>query len=437
MNKRQEHPIHKTLQAKSKFFCPAKWNELFLYLNHGNTNSCHHPIPHKIPAELLDDPFVLHNTPHKLKMQQLMMEGQRPEECHMCWHVEDSDPDVLSDRFHKSVDWKNDIPHLQVDSHYVPKFIEVVFDNTCNLNCSYCDPGQSTQWASKVQKQPLDLETDYRNLYNKIHIQNGVSDDLYFKAWLNWWPLIADQVRTLKISGGEPLISNNFWNFVNILIETQYPHLNFSINSNFSVNPDYIDRFSGLSKHFQKLNVSASIDATGSIAEYSRQNLNYELFLDNTHRFCTDSADNCFYKLQSTVNILNIFGLREKLQLHIDLRKRYGTKISDFYSTVVRFPEFQSISLLPDSIKKDQFDELDSWYNQNHKYLTESEKHLVKKTTSYLENSPERLYDLDTDKLLIDFKRFLIYSNKTSKLNYQNIYPQSFVQWVDNIKLDS
>jgi hypothetical protein len=139
--------IHQQLNRRSNFFCPAKWNELYLYLNHGNTNSCHHPIPQPIPRELLANPSVLHNTPHKLEQQQLMIEGKRPEECHMCWHIEDADPDVFSDRIAKSLTWESDIDKLQVDPHYVPKFIEVVFDNLCNLNCSYCDSGQSSSWA--------------------------------------------------------------------------------------------------------------------------------------------------------------------------------------------------------------------------------------------------------------------------------------------------
>ena len=89
MIKRKDHPTYKLLQERSDFFCTAKWNELFLYLNHGLCNSCHHPIPHEIPKELLGDPNVLHNTPHKLAQQQLMIDGKRPKECHMCWHIED------------------------------------------------------------------------------------------------------------------------------------------------------------------------------------------------------------------------------------------------------------------------------------------------------------------------------------------------------------
>ena len=37
-----------------RFYCSAKWQELFLFLNSGMTNSCHHPLPHKIPLDELE-----------------------------------------------------------------------------------------------------------------------------------------------------------------------------------------------------------------------------------------------------------------------------------------------------------------------------------------------------------------------------------------------
>jgi MoaA/NifB/PqqE/SkfB family radical SAM enzyme len=211
-------------------------------------------------------------------MQQQMIDGQRPQECHMCWHIEDLDPDVVSDRVIKSQLWQNDISTLQVDAHHVPKFIEVVFDNYCNLSCSYCDSGQSSSWAEKISRQPLQLETDYRNLYNTVHIAPGSTKNNYVMAWNKWWAEIGTQVERLKISGGEPLLSKNVWQF----FETLDSDLNvLVINSNFSVSSSLVKRFAAFAGNFYKVTISASIDATGSIAEYSRQGLNYQLFFDS------------------------------------------------------------------------------------------------------------------------------------------------------------
>lgn len=325
MKSRKEYPVFQLLENKSKFFCPAKWTELYLYLNHGNSNSCHHPIPHKIPKELLDDPSVLHNTPHKLNMQQLMMDGHRPNECHMCWHIEDMDPDVVSDRIIKSESWADKISALTVDPKYVPEFIEVVFDNYCNLNCSYCDSGQSSSWAAKIHTNPLVLETDYRQLYSTIHVEPGTTKPEYYNAWVKWWSQIKQQVRYLKISGGEPLMSKNFWHFTQTLGQEKLRSL--LINTNLSVDQSLVQRLIQISSSFESVQLGVSIDATGDIAEYTRQGLDYQKLLSNIDLWAKNNNTDSKIYLQSTVNILSIWGLLDKFDLNIELKNKYPNVI--------------------------------------------------------------------------------------------------------------
>ena len=50
----------------SPAFCGAKWYNATIWLNMGQTTSCHHPQPHKIPLrELERSPKALHNTQYK------------------------------------------------------------------------------------------------------------------------------------------------------------------------------------------------------------------------------------------------------------------------------------------------------------------------------------------------------------------------------------
>jgi organic radical activating enzyme len=367
-----------------------------------------------------------------MKMQQLMIDGHRPDECHMCWHIEDMDPNVVSDRIIKSLTWAADIESLQVDPHYVPKFIEVVFDNYCNLTCSYCDSGQSSSWAEKIHRGPLKLETDYRNLYNTIHIAPGSTKDRYVDAWNSWWTEIGPRVERLKISGGEPLLSKNVWKF----FDTLGKDLNcLVINSNFSVPGKTINRFIQVTESFNKVAVAASIDSTGDIAEYTRQGLDYKQFLDNIDIWCCSSKVENVLHLQSTVNILNIWGLTDKFDLSIELAQKYPGRINPFYSTLVRFPEFQSVSVLPTELKQNLATQMTQWLNKNRKWLSEREQSYVDKTIIYLQQDSKRLVELDPAKLAIDFKKFILYYDTTAKKSYREIYPAEFIQWIDSIKL--
>jgi len=83
-------------------FCLAKWTQVTIHLQMGETHSCHHPKTHKVPlAELTRNPSALHNTRYKKQLRREMLEGKRPEECEYCWNVEDSS-DLFSDRIYKS-----------------------------------------------------------------------------------------------------------------------------------------------------------------------------------------------------------------------------------------------------------------------------------------------------------------------------------------------
>lgn len=425
---RNQLDISRKLQKRSNFFCPAKWTELYLYLNHGNSNSCHHPIPHSIPLdELENNVSALHNTQYKMAQRQLMLDGERPPECHMCWSLEDADDFVLSDRIHKSRQWEQEIKTLGVDPNYVPKFIEVVFDSTCNLSCSYCDSGQSSTWANHTKRNPLLLQTDHRNLYRKVHVQPGKVNEVYNKAWRTWFSEIKYQLKDIKISGGEPLLSKNFWNFMSDI--SNLSHMNFSINSNFSVNPELIDKLIEYENDFAQFKVSASIDATGDIAEYARQGLDYELFLNNCYRYL-DNTETAVLKIQSTVNALSIFGLTDKIDLNIKLRKKYGDRIRPFYTTMVRFPEFQSMHILPDNVRSDLINHLKTWYLKNSQQLMPVEQDLFNKIIAYLTEKPPILEKIDIEKLQQDFRTFIKYYDEYSKIKFSEIYPNKFVDWV-------
>ena len=432
MTNRKDYPIYKILETKSKFFCPAKWTELYLYLNHGSSNSCHHPIPHKIPEHLLDDPAVLHNTPHKLEMQQLMLDGHRPDECHMCWHIEDSNPAAISDRIVKSQGWQDHIADLKIDPHYVPPMIEVVFDNYCNLSCSYCDSGQSSSWAAKIHKNPLQLDTDHRHLYSKIHIDPGSTSPAHLDAWLRWWPSIKHQVQLIRVSGGEPLISKNFWKFVDSMGKA--PDLKLAINSNFSVDQHHVKKLAELASNFSSVTIGASIDATGSIAEYSRQGLDYSKFINNVEYWCSETPDNCSIYLQSTVNLLNVWGLTDKFDLNLQLRQRYPGRIKDLYCTVVRNPEFQSIGILPEHIKLKLHTDIQSWTIKNAQYLNKNELIYINKIIGYLVDSPRPMHNFTNQQLEIDFAKFLQYYDSSSKHKYQDVYPTEFNEWIQKIQ---
>jgi len=150
--------VRNELNAKSKSFCLAKWTQVTIHLQNGQTHSCHHPIPHTVSLqELTENPSTLHNTQKKMEARKEMLEGVRPVECKYCWNIEDAHPDNLSDRILKSADsWSyprlDEIKNLPWDSFINPNYVEISFGNQCNFKCAYCAPHISSSIMNELIK---------------------------------------------------------------------------------------------------------------------------------------------------------------------------------------------------------------------------------------------------------------------------------------------
>ena len=105
--------VHDDINEVSPSFCIAKWKQVTMHLQNGNTHSCHHPNPHYVPVEeIMRNYKALHNSEFKKQQRKLMLEGKRPSECDYCWRVEDSPGNHYSDRTYKSADGKWAFPYL-------------------------------------------------------------------------------------------------------------------------------------------------------------------------------------------------------------------------------------------------------------------------------------------------------------------------------------
>ena len=236
----------KHLNSISPSFCAAKWYNVSLHLGHGFKNSCHLPLPHPIDVnKLKDNPGEFHNTDFSKRQRKMMLEGKRPAECSYCWKIEDIGRDNIADRIYKSRIYKEEdiaaIKDLPWDADIIPKTIEASFDRVCNFACSYCNAGYSTTWGKDIEKngpyqkfksvsagayQNAGSWADANGKYNE---QNP-----YVDAFLKWWPeLIDGGLEEIRITGGEPCASPNFWSFLDTM--KNYPSDKLRLSSKFQL----------------------------------------------------------------------------------------------------------------------------------------------------------------------------------------------------------
>jgi uncharacterized radical SAM superfamily Fe-S cluster-containing enzyme len=146
------------LSGVSGSFCLAKWKQTSLHLTTGHTNSCYHPPLHRIPTEpLADNPSALHNTAHKKERRAEMVDPftkVKHSECDYCWNIEKQG--ALSDRHYRSGEpWAmGSFEEIIADplADINPSYVEVNFNNACNLACSYCSPQFSSTWTAEAKE---------------------------------------------------------------------------------------------------------------------------------------------------------------------------------------------------------------------------------------------------------------------------------------------
>lgn len=357
--------VRELLNSYSPSLCMAKWLQVSINLTNGTTQSCYHPPPHPIPlTELKIDVSALHNTKHKKNERKQMLTGQRPEGCAYCWRVEDAgDGNHLSDRHYKSAEWwaRPNIDKVIKNGHnqnITPAYVEVNFNRTCNFKCMYCSPHLSTTWEEEVRKHgPYKLYNFTHNDISHLEqegfmpIESSSKDNPYVQAFWRWWPEIYYDLRVFRMTGGEPLMDRNTFKVLDYVANHPHSLLELSITSNMcppdpklftrflskvqeiekiklldkhpKLHNEFNKQFQYVDKGFKRFWLYISLDSVGQQAEYIRYGLNYEVMLKNVRRFL-DETKFTTVSFINTFNLLSIPGLKEFLQLILDLRKEFG-----------------------------------------------------------------------------------------------------------------
>jgi len=356
--------------------CLAKWKQVSLHLPTGLNNSCYHPPLHAIPAELLaNNPSALHNTPHKKEQRKIMLKNERPDECNYCWTMENNDK--LSDRHYRSGEpWAakdfDAIVNSTGDEDVLPSYMEVNFNNVCNLACSYCSPQFSSTWMQEVESTGGYPTSVVHNSPDHFHGRNrpipNRDHNPYVDAFWSWWPDVYPELEHFRMTGGEPLLDKNTYRVFDYVLANPKPDLHLNVTSNFSVDEKSWQKYLGYVKqlcegekieHFMQY---VSLDSFGSQAEYIRHGLDFDLLWDRVNQFLTEIPGRNSVTFIVTMNNLSVTGLPNLFAGILGLRKIYSKTYQRvwFDTPVLRQPTWQSLQLLPESYME-QLEYLWAW----------------------------------------------------------------------------
>ena len=240
-------------------------------------------------------------------------------------------------------------------------FLDISFDNLCNLKCVTCSSALSTSWLKDDMaifgKSYFDQST--KELVNESLIKNnGTQKNTSKHTVFPFHSLILSQIkkhiyqlRRVYISGGEPLLTKSFYKFLKICIENNAAKkITIEFNSNITHIPKPIwDMW----KHFKKVQINFSIDGTGAVNDFIRYPSKWNIIENNISRF--QKADgNFFCHIYTVVNILNIQHLPKLIEYVMSKNHSHvGSSIYPViaYNSAVR-PPFLNTNILEESFKE-------------------------------------------------------------------------------------
>lgn len=445
----------------SESFCGAKWYNATIWLGHGGTTSCHHPPAHQIDLEdIKENPSAIHNSRHKKKMREMMQTGQRPKECEYCWKIEDMGKDAdgnepVSDRVYKTVIYEDSdletIATLDPQADVNLKTLEIAFDRTCQLACSYCNPAFSSTWVKDIRTNGgyQGIKSDARGHFidDAPYAEPFQREDFnpYKDAFWRWWPELSKELEEIRVTGGEPLMTPDIYKLFDWFKETDDPNkhkMRLAINSNLMAKPELLNKFIDATQHIDHFHVYTSCEAYGPQAEYIRDGLEWDVWTSQFERFATEARYEGVHMMM-TINALCLDTITQFWDWTMSMKRKYGHHVPGISVNILRFPSFQSPLTLPDSLRKMYHDEISDWLQKTREagerdangveLLQPWEQDQISRLIEYLDvvKTPHR-NTAEQHLLHHDFKVFYEQYDARRGFDFRKTFPR-LVEWYDSI----
>ena len=334
-----ELPAVSTSIVKQDTFCVLPWVHLYIGTD-GNVLPCC-VADHQHPMGNIEEQSIDSIAKSKAfnRLRSNMIAGVHSKECSRCYQQEDSG--LPSARINHNKRW----PHITVNntdpSGIIDKFKPVYFDirlnNICNLKCRMC----SGYFSSAIAQEEKELFGSNIAVNSALRLQQRKSS---LTEILEYLPF----AENIYFAGGEPLLAAEHYAILNALIACGNTELAISYNTNFTTltyqNISVLDIW----KHFSNINIGASLDAIGPVAEYVRHGTKWKTIESNLELVKT-RCPHINFTVTSTVGLLNVSSL-------IDLQKTWHIDkildLSKFSLSVMISPDHLIVSTLPIEHKK-------------------------------------------------------------------------------------
>ena len=312
--------------------------------------------------------------------------------CLRCWNEEENGKKSLRQRYnqHNKLGWETiatDTPKIE--------WLEIAISNDCNLACRMCD--------SRYSHKLYDEEVEYNNRpYSKTRKTKMPIESVF--------PHVPN-LKHLKITGGEPLITPDHWRLLDYIIETGHAnhiYLNYSTNCTVYPKQHIVDRW----QEFEYIELALSLDSVvAQENEYLRYGTKQEEVFKNIERFVELQNElNLHVIARPTVTILNVYHLPETLEYLNSMNIRHN-------ATHLDHPSHLSVTVLPDTFK-----EMISKKFEDYNYKSD----ITRKSCEYIKNY---MNSSDNSLMLHEFFKHTNFLDRKRFQSFKETYPYFDSLW--------
>lgn len=346
--------VNKQDIPNSKNFCMMPWVHMHLWPNSSAHYCC--VSDSSKPIGMYDgDLGKLANADTIKQVRKNMLHDLPSEACKRCYELEKNGVYSLrknsNSKFSK---YFEEVERTAADGSIeklTMRYLDIRFSNRCNLKCRSCGPELSSSWVPDQKKL---FPGDWDNKPTIIEIDKQ-------KLWADLMPHLL-HIEEAYFAGGEPLITEEIYSILDYWLENNYttPQIGFTTNfNNLNFKSKNIIEYW---KRFPKITVSASLDASGSRAEYMRKGTNWDKIVENRKLMLAECPEVKF-EITPTISIFNVWHFPD---FHMDWLQQGLLTHNDLRLNLLTNPMNMSIKIIPVAKRKPI---IEKWINTKEEIL--------------------------------------------------------------------
>ena len=342
----KEFDIHSL--ANSKNFCILPWIHFHAWPD-GKVFPCCMADSNKPVSNTREESVIKMMNTDEFKQLRLRMLNDEPSEiCKRCYDVElfgtwslrrSNNEMRLKPNFDlvKATKEDGEIEQFRL------KYLDIRFSNICNMKCRSCGPSCSSQWAQEYQDRHGSVMLRDRFGLHKIVVSNN--EDGSF--WDKLEPYLMD-VEEVYFAGGEALITPEHYKILDYWIANNKTNVKVTYTTNLSVLRYKDKHVFDYWRKFPKVEVYASLDASGTVAEYMRKGTIWKDIEENA-RLIKSDVPHVRLEITPTISLWNVHQFPEFHKEWIE--KGILSKNQEIRLNILTFPWFSSLLVLPQEYK--------------------------------------------------------------------------------------